>query len=288
MDPPYGILKDVPWDSEPWDAAKYKAVFQAVARVNSASNFTFAVFGTEKNLTQIYQGFSDAGYSKVQTVVWYKTNAFGNPSKASSVKLVSAFEFICLGFKGNRSECIFNYCATPTKARFNVWEFPVTRKKEFVRNFNKVVTNPAQKPLALLRALLSRHSAPSSTVLDLCSGTGSTAVAAASLGRSCVSVELDNAQSMIISSRLTSVDFTISPFDSPADPFELPHVEPSSIIIEEAPSQSELSCGLCNSPLERSNTALYSQCAICHKGYCLICLQSQKGFICCETEVYIE
>ena len=51
--------------------------------------------------------------------------------------------------------------------------------------------NIAQKPVLLMKYLVKHFSQSGSNVLDLCSGTGSTTIAALSLGRNAFSVETD-------------------------------------------------------------------------------------------------
>jgi len=51
--------------------------------------------------------------------------------------------------------------------------------------------HPTEKPLDLMLAIVSAFSDPGETVLDLCGGSGTTAVACDLLGRQCVCVERD-------------------------------------------------------------------------------------------------
>jgi site-specific DNA-methyltransferase (adenine-specific) len=51
--------------------------------------------------------------------------------------------------------------------------------------------HPTEKPLDLILDLVSWFSDPGETVLDLCAGAGTTAVACALLGRECIAVEID-------------------------------------------------------------------------------------------------
>jgi DNA modification methylase len=245
MDPPYGILKNVEWDSAAWDTQKYKSVFQAVAKVNTRPDYAFAVFGSDRNLGTILQAFEESKYTKVQTIIWYKTNAFGVPAKLSDSRLISAFEVIVIGFMGKRSNCTFNYQAS-AKARYNVWEFPVVPKSEQVLTLANDLVNPAQKPLTLLRALIARHSLPGSAILDLCSGSGTTAVAAASLGRECVSVEIDEEQSQVIQNRLRTTDYTAKVFATNPDPYSPDvSVEDPAELSDAITTTQELTCRNC-------------------------------------------
>lgn len=62
--------------------------------------------------------------------------------------------------------------------------------------------HPTQKPVPLLQAILDK--APPGPVLDLCAGSGSTAVAAARLGRDCTVVEIEPKYIPVIDRRLAT------------------------------------------------------------------------------------
>jgi site-specific DNA-methyltransferase (adenine-specific) len=64
---------------------------------------------------------------------------------------------------------------------------------------------PTQKPLAILERIIKVHSRPGDTVLDFFAGSGTTGVAAANLGRSCVLVEQDESAVAIIRERLKAI-----------------------------------------------------------------------------------
>lgn len=65
--------------------------------------------------------------------------------------------------------------------------------------------HPTEKPLDLMLDLVSWFSDPGETVLDLCGGSGTTAVACALLGRSCVVVERDARWAEHIKKRITGL-----------------------------------------------------------------------------------
>jgi len=62
----------------------------------------------------------------------------------------------------------------------------------------------AEKPLDLMLAIVSAYSDPGETVLDLCAGRGTTALACALLGRECLAVELDADTAAYAETRLAS------------------------------------------------------------------------------------
>jgi hypothetical protein len=81
--------------------------------------------------------------------------------------------------------------------------------------FENRIVNHSQKPINLLQTLISRHSHSNELILDLFSGSGSTACAALNLSRNVLSFELDFFQTSAISSRilgLTPIDDSLLDF----------------------------------------------------------------------------
>jgi hypothetical protein len=276
MDPPYGILPDVEWDKQAWPFEKYKKTFSEILKVNTEPSFTIAVFGTEKNASDVYRAFEEVGIKDYFCVIWFKKNAHGQQSSKAYPRLVPSHEHIFFGCRGGRAKCTFIYSAHPDHRR-NVWEFPVTNKSEYICDHD-IPINPAQKPLRLLRALLFRHAYPKNRVLDLCSGTGTTAVAAASLGMDCVSVELDTTQVPFIEARLRSTSFSVPPFNEPAEPFSQINVPQETS--EEAP-------GLCECKKVSDRDSL-TTCMICTSVYCSDCLTNIIPGKCDGCDAFIQ
>lgn len=81
----------------------------------------------------------------------------------------------------------------------------------FSRGATAAYLHPTQKPLPLLRYLLSRH--PSGTVLDMFAGSGTTGRAAKDLGRRCLMVELEERYVEIAARRLEQA---VLPLEQPA------------------------------------------------------------------------
>lgn len=169
------------------------------------------------------------------------------------------------GFVGGRTNCIANY-HTDLKARTNVWEFPVTPPSEFCKDELGVVINPAQKPLSLIRCLISRHSNEGNTILDLCSGSGTTALAAASLKRNCVSVETDEEQTRYMQCRLEMANFDAEIFNKCPDPF----YNYSTQIFDDENKDYGNMCSFCNIQREPK---LLTSCPICFRRYCHNCIK---------------
>lgn len=87
---------------------------------------------------------------------------------------------------------------SPTGRRYpkQVLKFPAPR--------GKVQCHPTQKPLALAEYLIRTYSNPGDLVLDFTMGSGTTGVAAVSLGRAFVGMELDPTYFQIAQDRIAS------------------------------------------------------------------------------------
>jgi hypothetical protein len=271
IDPPYGILPTVEWDESAWGEEQFKKCFTEVGKVNSASNYIVAVFSTIEQVRDIVLSFNEVGIKDHTCIVWYKKNAHGQNSNLIHPRLISSVEVLTLGFYGSRGQCRFNYPSKPLEARSNLWSFNTPSKSEICFTETGEMLNPAQKPLSLLRCLIHRHSDPGSTILDLCSGSGTTAVAASSLGRNCVCVERDLNQAAFIKVRLESTNFETGEFLNSADPFIA--IEDQELI--EIESSQEL-LHICSSCEKKTNSELLIVCA-CDNRYCWDCINSSAN-----------
>lgn len=80
----------------------------------------------------------------------------------------------------------------------SVWRFPSDKQRSKL--------HPTQKPLALIQEVIKTYSNPGDTVLDNCMGSGTTGVAAQSLGRSFVGMELDSEFFRVASVRIGAAE----------------------------------------------------------------------------------
>jgi len=79
----------------------------------------------------------------------------------------------------------------------------LTRSVMLVRSEHGRAIHPTQKPIGIVEPLLRYSARPGSVVLDLFSGSGTTAVVAKSLGLRCISIEADESWCREIVGRLT-------------------------------------------------------------------------------------
>lgn len=117
----------------------------------------------------VYSAMSMAGWSLKGAGVWSKTKGPTRPVRGS---FWNDSEFMVLGVKGKNSS---------KKCLNGVWEAPLKRGGKW---------HQTQKPQEILSDLIEGLTPENGLVCDLFSGGGSTALAAARLGRSFVGCEL--------------------------------------------------------------------------------------------------
>jgi hypothetical protein len=97
-----------------------------------------------------------------------------------------------MAFNPSRAASKWNVQMKNPRDRYNSFVIPPVFKKATHRD-GKIV-NPAQKPQALLKAMLDRHMSPGSTVLVLTAGAGGEILGALSHGCNVVACESDEVQ----------------------------------------------------------------------------------------------
>ena len=98
---------------------------------------------------------------------------------------------------------LFNF--TDGDSRSNLFTYQSCQRLQKVPSENtaaNVTLNPCQNPMRLLIELIEKFSKPGERILDLCSGTGTTAVACAVTNRNCTSLESHELQWRLIPGRL--------------------------------------------------------------------------------------
>jgi DNA modification methylase len=92
----------------------------------------------------------------------------------------------------------------PNESRSNVYSFPTPSRLQKVATEAEVdaTLNPCQKPKRLIMKIIHQFSKIESSVLDLCSGTGTVAVACMLLNRNCTSIENEQIQFSLLPSRV--------------------------------------------------------------------------------------
>lgn len=150
---------------------------------------TIWVTATHHTLFSIGFAMQELGFKILNLVTWEKPN----PSPNLSCRYFThSTEQIIWAAKNEKSKHLFNYADMRAenggKQMKTVWEFRAPSKAEKSHG-----DHPTQKPLALVSRCLRASSAPGDVVLDPFCGSGTTGVAAVSLGRRFIGIERDSA-----------------------------------------------------------------------------------------------
>lgn len=127
-------------------------------------------------------------------------------------------EFLVIGWfvkKGpavdpvNKRRALFNLQAGDSTS--NLFHFKVCKKKVLCTSEggSQAVLNPCQKPWRLIQRFIEYFTVPNDNVLDLCSGTGTTALACFLSNRNCTSLETDKVQFLMLPKRLVAAQARI-------------------------------------------------------------------------------
>jgi site-specific DNA-methyltransferase (adenine-specific) len=150
---------------------------------------TIVVFYDLWKLTLLAQMLERVGFKQLRFVEWVKTNPV--PLNSKTNYLTGAREIALTAVKGG--------CPTFNSQYDNgIYQFPICHEPGRF--------HPTQKPLALIRELVKKHSRPGDTVLDCFSGSATSAAAAVLEGRHFTGCELSadyHAQSV---ARLLALD----------------------------------------------------------------------------------
>ena len=200
------VTMDETWDSFTKDEffAFNVEWLTEVARVVKP-NGNILVFGTYHNIYQlgfILQSVLDRRI--LNSVVWFKPNAQPNITARTLTESTEQIIWAVNGTQAKATGWTFNYWDAKEmnggKQMRNLWDFPVTSKRE--RAAGK---HPSQKPLALLERAVLLASQPGELVLDPFGGAGTLAVAAAKHGREWLMIESVPEYAEIARTRIAAV-----------------------------------------------------------------------------------
>ena len=171
-----------------WDFGFNPApILAELRRVLKPTGQIYVFCGTEQ--IPIYmQEFIEKWYFR-NLLVWYKTNP---PPRLSKTNYVFANEYIVYAIKekGKPSLSTFNFSSQTTM--HNTFISGSLQGKERLKAENGTAIHPTQKPLAILKKLISTSSKEGDIILDPFMGIGSTAVACKELKRKYIGCELNS------------------------------------------------------------------------------------------------
>lgn len=145
------------------------------------------VFCSTKQIP-IYMNVFEKEWFFRNLLVWHKTNPAPRLSKTNYV-FSNEYIFYAINEKGKPSESTFNY--KKHNEMYNTIITSALQGKERLKDENGKTAHPTQKPLSILKKLISVSSNNGDIVLDCFMGIGSTAVACNELGRNFLGCELD-------------------------------------------------------------------------------------------------
>lgn len=221
-DPPYHLSnggfsvssgKQVSVNKGDWDKTQgfeadlaFHLKWISAAREVLKKDGTIAISGSHHSIYRCGVALEMLGFRILNDITWYKPNAAPN---LGGRNLAASHETIIWASKSRKSKHMFNYLdlkngdfpkdfiKNPGKQMRDVWAISTPGPSE--KKFGK---HPTQKPLALLRRLISMASKEGDTVMDPFMGSGTTGVAAIELGRKFVGVELENDYILLSTKRI--------------------------------------------------------------------------------------
>jgi len=214
LDPPYLVIEDHPRVLEGVDLAidgkdlDWETLFNEMYRLLKP-NSSMLIFGHLSTLIEIVQILKRKRFKYVTDIVWVKPNVVN--FLKSKEKPLSKHELITVWTK---EKLRYNWQGglekgEPYKSRESDPSFYIVRKREIenpgFRYMSTVIfapnkplldkeertEHPTQKPLYLIRKLVSAFSFENDWVLDPFAGSGTTLVACYELNRNCIGIEIE-------------------------------------------------------------------------------------------------
>ncbi len=169
-------------------------------------NGTIAISGTYHSIYKCGFILQKLRCRIINDITWFKPN--GAPALAGR-NFTASHETILWASKGKKAKHVFNYSVSKNwdvendklyskgKQMRSVWSIPSTPKREKLEG-----NHPTQKPLELLRRLISMCTIQGATVLDPFCGSGTTGVACVQLQRNFIGIDLDESYLELSSKRM--------------------------------------------------------------------------------------
>lgn len=166
---------------------------QACKRVLK-DNGTIWISGTMHNIYQVGFALQSLDYSILNEISWFKPNA---PPNLSCRYFAHTHETLIWARKHKNVPHVFNYdemrqwddkISPSGKQMRSVWSIPLTPQSEKSQG-----KHPTQKPLELLKRIISASSNENAVVLDPFNGSGTTGIVASMLNRNYIGIDKDKA-----------------------------------------------------------------------------------------------
>ena len=170
-------------------------------------NGTIWISGTMHNIYQVGYSLQKNNYKLLNEISWFKPNA---PPNLSCRYFAHAHETLLWARKHLKIPHHFDYQLmrkwddkiTPSgKQMRSIWHIPLTPMSEKVHG-----RHPTQKPLELLKRIISSSTPKNAVVLDPFVGSGTTGVVASMLGRQFIGIDKEKDFLELTMKRINSIN----------------------------------------------------------------------------------
>jgi len=208
-DPPYNISQknkifrdyrngkngDINMDFGEWDYGFQIEPFLEESKRVLRDDGSIIVWTSEQLFSDYRRWFAENMYPK-QMLVWIKLNPL---PQFRLVGYRQATELMFWALKNKNTKNNPNFLFQSQKEMTNVFYAPIVGGKERLKH-------PNQKPLSITKEIIKRHCREGGIVLDPFLGSGTTAVAALSLGRNFIGIEKNLEYCKMAEERIRALD----------------------------------------------------------------------------------
>jgi len=170
------------------DYSKFTKKWLALVSKRIKLNGNILVFGTYHNIYGIGQVLEKLNKKIVNSIVWYKRNAFPNITHRMLCESTEYIIWAVNNSQENATRWTFNYGSLKQfnngKQLRNMWDIPLTPQSE-----KKLGKHPSQKPLKIIERLILGFTNEDDIVLDPFMGSGTTCLVCQNLNRKSVGIE---------------------------------------------------------------------------------------------------
>lgn len=197
---------DQKWDSfsdEEYELFLRKTISEICRLVKPNGNIV--LFGSYHNIYQIGYIFKQMDLRIVNSLIWYKRNAFPNVTQRMFCESTEQMIWAVNSSVKKAKNWTFNYNELKTltengKQMRNMWDIPMTPKGE--KEFGK---HPSQKPIQVMDRLVIGLSNEKDSILDPFCGSGSTAVSAAKNRRNYYAIDSNSEYTKLARQRILGI-----------------------------------------------------------------------------------